>query len=424
MSLITVSFAAASLCAATLPPFPSFSPPRAVTGGEHDHFLANYFAINCWSPDNRYMLTLETDIKNTLPDGRPCVLGLVDLADGNRFIPVTTTRCWNFQEATMAHWVPWAKDTFVFNDIRDGRFCAVMMNWKTRRERVFPGYPVSAVSEDGAFALSINYARLYCTRPDYGYAGRGQDPRLGTVFPEDDGIFRLDLRTGEARLIVSCASVRDQVPPVTGTNGLSYLCHTAISKDFRRIFFLSRSVGEPNEGGRKKKRVRWETTAFTATVDGTDIRRCFPDGWGASHFNWKPNLSVRDAATMVVTCNVNGNRRVCSHVEFVVGEEEKVRRIGGAEMDFDGHCIYSPDGRFVSGDGYWDKNYFRHWKIVRLADDAVRDLGSYFIPEIYRHTYCRCDLHPRWRPDGRQIAFNSVHEGTRQVYVMDVTAGK
>lgn len=26
-----------------------------------------------------------------------------------------------------------------------------------------------------------------------------------------------------------------------------------------------------------------------------------------------------------------------------------------------------------------------------------------------------------WRDDGRQIAFNSVHEGSRQVYLMDVT---
>ena len=33
--------------------------------------------------------------------------------------------------------------------------------------------------------------------------------------------------------------------------------------------------------------------------------------------------------------------------------------------------------------------------------------------------HCRCDLHPQWRPDGKQIGFNSVHEGSRQVYVMD-----
>ena len=55
-----------------LKPFPEFSAPRAVTAGPHDHFLANYFAINAWSPDNRCLLVLETDIKDRLPDGAPC----------------------------------------------------------------------------------------------------------------------------------------------------------------------------------------------------------------------------------------------------------------------------------------------------------------------------------------------------------------
>lgn len=410
--------AVSSASAADAPkPFPDFSAPRAVTGGPHDHFLANYFAINAWSPDNRYLLTLETDLKDKLPDGAPATLGLVDLEDGNRFIPVTTTRCWNFQEAAMAHWLPWAKDTFVFNDLRDGKFSAVVLNWKTKEERVLPGLPVSAVSEDGEWAISINYARLFLTRPDYGYAGNGQDPRKGVVFPEDDGLWRVNLRTGEAKLIVSTAAVRDLVPKV-GPTGMSYLCHTVISKDFKRIYFLSRSVEESMEGVKKFKGVNWFTTAFTCHADGSNLRRCFPDGWGSSHFNWKPNLSEKDAATMVVTCKWLD--QVYTHVEFTVGDEKHPRQVGGAAMDFDGHCIYSPDGAFVSGDGYWDKAFTRHWKIVRLADMEVRKIGDFFVPEPYRDIYCRCDLHPRWRPDGRQIGFNSVHEGSRQVYVMDV----
>ena len=283
-----------------LAPFPDMSAPRAVTSGPHDHFLANYFAINAWSPDNRYLLTLETDLKDKLPDGVPCTLGLVDLADDNRFIPVTATRCWNFQEAAMAHWLPWGRDMIVFNDIRDGRFCAVVMNWRTKEERHYP-FPVSAVSEDGTWALSINYARLFLTRPDYGYAGDGQDPKKGVVFPDDDGLWRVDLRTGEAKLIVSCAAVRDKVPAV-GPSGMSYICHTVISKDMKRIYFLSRSVEESMEGVKKFKGVNWFTTAFTCDADGTNIRRCFPDGWGSSHFNWKPALSERDARTMIVTC--------------------------------------------------------------------------------------------------------------------------
>ena len=53
------------------------------------------------------------------------------------------------------------------------------------------------------------------------------------------------------------------------------------------------------------------------------------------------------------------------------------------------------------------------------ASARTVEIGDFFVPPAYRDTYCRCDLHPRWRPDGRQLAFNSVHEGTRQIYVID-----
>ena len=421
ISFALSALAVGAVCAAesaALPPFPEFTAPRAITKGPHDHFFASYFAINSWSPDLRYALVLETDIKNTLPDGRPCTIGVVDTQDGDKFIPFSTTRTWNFQEAAMAFWLPWAKDTVIFNDMRDGKFVSVIMNWKTKEERIIP-YPVSAVSEDGTWALGINYARLFLTRPDYGYYGDGQDPKKDVVFPEDDGLFRIDLKTGEVKLIVSCAAVKGMVPEVKSANGMSYICHTVISKDGKRVYFLSRSVEQSMEGVKKFKGVNWHTTAFTCNADGTNIRRCFPDGWGSSHFNWKPALSERDARTMIVTCK--WQNRIYTHVEFTVGEEEKAHRVGDDRMTFDGHCIYTMDGNFISGDGYFDKKYFmRHWKMVRLADNAVRDVGDFFVPEIYRDIYCRCDLHPRWRLDGKQIGFNSVHEGSRQVYVMDV----
>ena len=414
--LATILVQGAAFAAPCSPvPFPELSAPRAVTSGPREHFLANYFGINAWSPDNRYLLALETDLKDELPDGRPCTVGLVDLEDANRFIHVTETRTWNFQEATMAHWLPNEKDVFLVNDLRGGKFVAVVKNWRTGEERVVP-HPVSAVSEDGSWALSINYARLYLTRPDYGYAGEGQNPRRGVVFPEDDGLWRIDLKTGEAKLIVSCASLKDMVPGVPET-GLSYICHTVISKDMKRIYFLSRSVSQSMEGVKKFKGVNWYTTAFTCNADGSDVRRCFPDGWGSSHFNWKPALTERDARTMIVTCN--WQNKVYTHVEFTVGEEDKAHQVGGDAMNFDGHCIYTPDGNFISGDGYWDDKFHRHWKMVRLADNAVKDIGDFFVPETYRDVYCRCDLHPRWRPDGRQLAFNSVHEGSRQIYVID-----
>ena len=32
-----------------------------------------------------------------------------------------------------------------------------------------------------------------------------------------------------------------------------------------------------------------------------------------------------------------------------------------------------------------------------------------------------CDLHPRWAQNSSIITFDSVHEGTRQIYALDVS---
>lgn len=421
--------AAAVFCGCTmmddgLAPFPEWSEPYAITQGPHEHLFASYYAIDSWSPNHRYVSVLQTDLNGRLPNaGERCTLGLVDLKDGNKFIPIATTACWNFQEAAMAHWID--DDTLLFNDLRDGKFVTVILNWKTKAERIIP-YPVSAVSPDRTWAVSLNYARLSLTRPDYGYAGPGQDPLEKTTWPENDGLWYVDLKTGEAKLILSVAQGRAKMPdvkPVPGKPGqpLAYYCHTVISGDGEKIFFLARSVDWFDKTVHKAS--SWQTTSFTVNKDGTDLRRCFKDNWAGSHFHWAPDGSHR----MLVTAIWDGEKRQAwqradwSPVEFTVGEEEKVRLIGkGGILDKDWHCLYSPDCRFMSGETYWNRNFERPWVLVRLADGMTMPMGSFYVPPQYRQTYWRCDLHARYRPDGKQIGFNSVHEGTRQVYLRDI----
>ena len=117
-ALAAASMVSLACAGEELAKFPTWSAPRAVTSGPHEHFLASYFAIDSWCPDKRYMLVLETDVNGRLPEpNERCTLGVVDLQDGNTFIPVTTTACWNFQEAAMAFWMD--NDTILFNDVRD-----------------------------------------------------------------------------------------------------------------------------------------------------------------------------------------------------------------------------------------------------------------------------------------------------------------
>lgn len=390
--------------------FPLFAKPRAVTSGPKEHLFASYYAINAWSPDGRYVTVLETDIKNRLPtENDAAVLGVVDLKDNNRFIPLTDTRCWNFQEATMAHWLGSNQPSkFIYNDMAEGKFVSIIFDMNTKETRIVP-YPVSAVSRDGKEAISINYARLRLTRPDYGYGGNGQDALENVTWPKDDGLFLVDLATGKAKQIVTIDSVREQMPQVTDPKALAYFCHTVFSRDGKKIFWLARSV--ENRAGQKVVR-KWETTAFTCNRDGSDVQRCFPDGWGGSHFNW-----LDDKRIMVTAKYMN---KVWSHVLFTAGKDDYMR-LGRGVLDFDGHGVFSDEGKWMATDTYPDGLSERKLMVLRMADQAILPLGSFSVPETYREQYSRCDLHPRWSPDGKMLAFNSVHEGSRQVYVIDMT---
>ena len=33
----------------------------------------------------------------------------------------------------------------------------------------------------------------------------------------------------------------------------------------------------------------------------------------------------------------------------------------------------------------------------------------------------RCDLHPRWSPDGKIVTVDSIHDGRRAIYQLDLS---
>ncbi len=377
--------------------FPVCSEPVQITESGKEHLFASYYGINSWSRDQRYATVLQTDIKHRLPDENdPATLGLVDM-ETYEFIPLTETRAWNFQQGCMCHWLGTSPDSLIiYNDLRDGQFISVIMNVHTREEIKTIPYPVSAVSPDGKEAVSINFSRLRITRTDYGYGGGGQPPKADVQFPEDDGLFLVDLETGKAKLIVSIAQIKELVPEVP-ENGIEYFNHTLFSRGGSRIFWLARAI--PNRN----------TTAFTVSRDGTDLQRCFPDGWEGSHFDW-----LNDDELLV---SAKYEARQYVHVLFTIGQKD-YKRLGKGLLDYDGHGTFSPDEKWMVTDTYPDRN-MREQKIylMDMETEAVMSLGRFVEPEEFTGHW-RCDIHCRWSPEGNMIGFNSTHTGSRQVYVV------
>lgn len=381
--------------------FPSVSEPVAITTGPQEHLFASYYGINSWSRDQRYATVLETPIKYRLPtENDPAKLGLVDLETGE-FIPLTETRAWNFQQGCMAHWLGTHPDSrIIYNDLVDGKFVSIIMDVHTRQKiRMIP-YPVCAVSPDGKEAVSINFSRLRTTRKSYGYGGDGQDARLSDPFPEDDGLFLVDLETGTAKLLISINDVRELVPEVP-EGGIEYFNHILFSREGGRIFWLARAIPDRN------------TTAFTVDRTGENLRRCFPDGWGGSHFDWLSENELMITGRYMAESN--------AHILFTVGQDN-YRRLGKGLLDYDGHGTFSPDGKYMVTDTYPGNGNLNEQKLylMDMKSEAVLPLGRYIHPTGFRDNGkdAQCDLHPRWSPKGDMIGFNSVTTGERQVYII------
>ena len=379
--------------------FPAISPARAITRGPHEHLFASYYGINSFSANERYGTVLETDVRHRLPtEDDPATLGLVDVETGD-WLPLAETRAWNFQQGCMAHWLGTSPDSLIiYNDLRHGRFVAVIRNVFSEDERTVP-HPVSAVSPDGKYAVSINFARLRHTRTDYGYGGDGQEAHMAEAFPDGDGLSLVDLTTGNATLILSIADVRSLVPDLPA-EGREYFNHTLFSRDGTKIFFLARAIPERN------------TVAFTVNRDGSNLQPCFPqgEGWGGSHFDW---LS---GDRLMVTAKYQG--ALDSHILFTIGARD-YRRLGDGLLDFDGHGTFSPDGEWMVTHTYPDRLHENKVFLLDMRTQAVLPMGRFLEPPEF-HGYWRCDIHPRWSPAGRYIGFNSTHTGSRQAYVFEL----
>lgn len=63
-------------------------------------------------------------------------------------------------------------------------------------------------------------------------------------------------------------------------------------------------------------------------------------------------------------------------------------------------------------------------EVIAKAKPRLReqiDVGLNFERYIYTQSGLHCDLHPRWFADGNRGAFDSIHEGDRQIYMVDVS---
>ena len=379
-----------------------YPPVRAITQGPEYHWFGYY---DKWQidPSGRYALGMAVDFEHRSPFADDTVaLGIVDMADGDTWSEFGRTRAWCWQQGCMLQWIPNSDAEVIFNDREGDAFVSRIYNVKTGVIRMLP-HAIYTISPDGKTAIGADFRRINHMRPGYGYAGI-PDPNRDVRAPDDVGVYTVDLETGESTLVVAIAEVAAIPYPHGDISGARhYFNHLLFNTDGSRFIFLHR--WRFGAGG-------FDTRMMTADADGSNLH--VVDDYGKmSHFIWRDPETILGWAYHPSHGNKFYHYRDLSDAEPVV--------IGAEVMTVNGHCTYLPGNGWILNDTYpsqGDRSQVPY--LYHVATGKRVDLGVFPSPEPYTGEW-RCDLHPRFSPDGRFVVIDSAHEGNgRQMYRIEV----
>ena len=372
---------------------------KCITDGQDNYFFG-YYDVQPWNKDGNLHLCHKVKFWERMPKkGEKAEIGVIDINSG-KYTKLTETTAWNFQQGSLLRWNPAApNDEIIFNSNENGTYKGVILNIKTGEKR-FTDYPLANVDSKGEYGLGINFSRLYDFRPGYGYS-EIKDPFYSENLPKDDGIFLIDLKTGKSKLVLSTEELWNLSKGNLNVDKKALVNHINFNEDGSRFVCLFRTFPEKDGS--------WKTAVITANKDGSDpfVLRELDI---ASHYYWKNNEDL-----IIFANDYDG-------VQLYMWKD-KTHQAEIIDYDFfrrDGHCSFSPNKRYILYDCYWDKYGCRPLYLYDTQKHKGITLGSYYSYPSLEPEDIRCDLHSRWNRDGSAITFDSVHEGKRAIYYMDL----
>ena len=302
----------------------------------------------------------------------------------------------------MLQYHPFLENTVYYNVCEDGRFQTLTHNFATGEKR-YADRASACISPDGKWGLGVNFGRIYDFRPGYGYAGF-RDETAAVNAPEEDGVFLIDMESGNSKLLLSY----EKLAPIAGFSAEDKVLvnHITFNTASDRFVMLVRNFPMPGKRG-------WSTSMVIGDLDGNAFT-VLPNNY-VSHYHWKNGCEI------VAHCTVEEGKRsmYLIHVDTQTATEYDMPyfHIAG---NGDIHCNFSPDGKYIIGDGYPIDGY-RCLLAYSLESGESRELlrvktNAPSIVDI------RCDLHARFVWGGKYISFDTVQNGRREIALISADA--
>lgn len=404
------------------------------------HFFG-YYDISPIDASGTKLLTHRVQTFDRMPRADDVVeLGMWNLESGG-YEKLAETRAYNWQQGSKLQWLgPDFETRVIFNDREDDRFVTRILDVATGDLRTLP-FPVYTVNPNGKAAICTNFERSYFPREGYSYQGIVK-PEWNVPLHPDDGLFRLDLETGDLERILATSDLVEHQPLSSMEGAPHYLEHAMYNPDGSRFVFLHR--WQLPSGATYDR-------AYTADEDGGRLHLLL-DSSLFSHCGWRTPNELTAWAKMPSTMGALRRHRALTkfvlapllpiyrrllspnnRVRAAIGGGNYVHMVDRSDQRHilapsvpwpgDGHCSWHPhDKRWMLTDTYQDESFDRHLFIYDHQDGRRIEIGRFHSPPSTCNTGYRCDLHPRWDRSGTRVIIDSMHEDDeRQVYVLDVS---
>ena len=245
-------------------------------------YFYGYYDKSPWDATDRYMICIKVKqaYKSVAPK-EPGIVGVIDTQDNNKFIKIGVTHSWNVQQSCMAQWMGSDyKKYILYNDFRDGKYCAVIYNFQARKEEKTLSMAAYDVAKDGSFILSLDFSRLHRMRPGYGYSNLPETTK-GELCPDKGCIWKVDVKSNEVTELFKYTDFAAFEPDESMTGAEHKVNHLMISPNGKRFMVLHRWF----QKGRKHTRL------VTVNVDKTEMYNLSDDVF-VSHCYWKNDKEI------------------------------------------------------------------------------------------------------------------------------------
>ncbi len=373
----------------------------------HEYFFG-YYDKSPWDVTDRYILCMRAN--NTWSDVSPkekADILLIDTAlpesDEHRVKKIAETSSWNVQQSCMLQWIgPDFSSRILFNDYRDGMYVSVIKEIESGKERVIPA-PVYTVSDDGKFALTLDFSRLYNLRPGYGYYNVLEKTK-DVALPDATAIWKIDLESGDVTDLLTYKDFAtfQPRPEMKEKGSIHKVNHLMLNPSGKRCMVLYRWFVNQ----------RKYTRLVTFNTDGSDMYVLSDDDM-VSHCFWKDDNNILAFE----------NKKDGGPGYYFMRDKTQKYIHCWPQLNNDGHPSYSPDRSMIVTDTYPDRTRVSEIKLMDGTDEKkseVKIIARTFAPFKYDND-TRCDLHPRWNHAGNMICFDSIFEGHRGMYTVEVS---